>query len=57
LDLLFEADTIGGEGTEDMTEVVDIIGEGYGSSTSVETFELKGGRLAEKARDCEQDRS
>jgi hypothetical protein len=45
LDLLFEADTIGDEGTEDMAEMVDITGEGYGSSASVKSFELKGGRL------------
>jgi hypothetical protein len=48
LDLLFEADTIGDEGTEDMAEVVDITVEGYGSSASVKSVELKGGRLAEK---------
>lgn len=41
----FEADTIGDEGTEDMAEVVDIKSEGYGSSTSVKSFKLKGGRL------------
>jgi hypothetical protein len=48
LDLLFEADTIGDEGTEDMAEVVDITVDGYGSSASVKSVELKGGRLAEK---------
>lgn len=51
MDLLFEPDTIEDEGTEDMTEVVDITGEGHGSSANVELSELKGGRLAEKACD------